>query len=51
MCDSKDLVEKIVMDVTNPLDFSTGVPPRLAVGHKDSPLGNNSAPFARGQGR
>jgi 8-hydroxy-5-deazaflavin:NADPH oxidoreductase len=36
MCDPKDLVEKIVIDVTNPFDFSTGVPPRLAVGHTDS---------------
>jgi len=36
MCDPKDLVDKIVIDVTNPLDFSEGTPPRLAVGHKDS---------------
>jgi hypothetical protein len=27
---------KIVIDVTNPLDFSNGVPPKLAVGHTDS---------------
>ena len=27
---------KVVIDVTNPLDFSKGVPPRLAVGHDDS---------------
>ena len=25
-----------VIDVTNPLDFSKGIPPRLAVGHTDS---------------
>jgi predicted dinucleotide-binding enzyme len=27
---------KVVIDVTNPLDFSKGVPPRLAVGRDDS---------------
>jgi predicted dinucleotide-binding enzyme len=27
---------KVVIDVTNPLDFSAGMPPRLAVGHTDS---------------
>ena len=27
---------KIVIDTTNPLDFSAGVPPRLALGHTDS---------------
>lgn len=27
---------KVVVDVTNPLDFSKGVPPKLAVGHTDS---------------
>jgi hypothetical protein len=27
---------KIVIDTTNPLDFSGGMPPRLAVGHTDS---------------
>ena len=27
---------KVVIDVTNPLDFSKGMPPRLAVGHTDS---------------
>ncbi len=36
MCDPKDLVDKLVIDVTNPLDFSTGVSPRLAVGYTDS---------------
>lgn len=27
---------KVVMDATNPLDFSQGMPPRLALGHTDS---------------
>lgn len=36
MCDPKDLLDKTVIDVTNPLDFSSGLPPRLAVGHTDS---------------
>jgi predicted dinucleotide-binding enzyme len=27
---------KVVVDVTNPLDFSKGMPPSLAVGHTDS---------------
>jgi predicted dinucleotide-binding enzyme len=27
---------KLVIDTTNPLDFSGGMPPRLAVGHTDS---------------
>lgn len=27
---------KIVVDVTNPLDFSKGMPPHLALGHNDS---------------
>lgn len=27
---------KVVIDVTNPLDFSNGIPPKLAVGHNDS---------------
>jgi hypothetical protein len=27
---------KVAVDVTNPLDFSKGVPPKLAVGHTDS---------------
>jgi 8-hydroxy-5-deazaflavin:NADPH oxidoreductase len=37
MADSNNFVGKIVIDVTNPLDFSTGMPPRLALGHTDSP--------------
>lgn len=31
-----NLSGKVVIDVTNPLDFSKGVPPRLAVGRDDS---------------
>jgi hypothetical protein len=27
---------KVLIDVTNPLDFSAGMPPRLAIGHTDS---------------
>lgn len=30
------LAGKVVIDATNPLDFSQGPPPRLAVGHTDS---------------
>jgi predicted dinucleotide-binding enzyme len=30
------LAGKVVVDVTNPLDFSGGVPPALAVGHDES---------------
>ena len=36
MCDPKDLVEKTVIDVTNPLDFSAEGLPKLAVGYMDS---------------
>jgi predicted dinucleotide-binding enzyme len=36
MADSNNFVGKILIDVTNPLDFSTGMPPRLALGHTDS---------------
>jgi 8-hydroxy-5-deazaflavin:NADPH oxidoreductase len=38
MADSatKNFAGKIVIDVTNPLDFSKGMPPKLAVGHTDS---------------
>ncbi|MBK8184528.1 MAG: NAD(P)-binding domain-containing protein [Candidatus Competibacteraceae bacterium] len=31
-----NLAGKIVIDTTNPLDFSGGIPPKLAVGHTDS---------------
>ena len=30
------LAGKVVIDATNPMDFSGGVPPKLAVGHTDS---------------
>jgi 8-hydroxy-5-deazaflavin:NADPH oxidoreductase len=36
MADSNNFVGKIVIDVTNALDFTTGMPPRLALGHTDS---------------
>lgn len=36
MANVKNFTGKIVIDVTNPLDFSKGVPPKLAVGHTDS---------------
>jgi predicted dinucleotide-binding enzyme len=36
IADQKNFVGKIVIDVTNPLDFTKGTPPRLAVGHTDS---------------
>lgn len=32
----QSLKDKIVIDVTNPLDFSAGMPPRLSVGTSDS---------------
>jgi 8-hydroxy-5-deazaflavin:NADPH oxidoreductase len=36
MASSTNFVGKIVIDITNPLDFSNGMPPRLALGHTDS---------------
>ena len=36
LSNSKNLTNKIVIDVTNPLEFSKGTPPTLAVGHTDS---------------
>ena len=36
LANSKNLAKKIVIDVTNPLDFSKGMPPTLALGHTDS---------------
>lgn len=36
MADPKNFVGKVVIDVTNPLDFSKGMPPKLAIGHTDS---------------
>jgi len=36
LANAKNLAKKIVIDVTNPLDFSKGMPPTLALGHTDS---------------
>lgn len=36
MADPKNFAGKTIIDVTNPLDFSKGLPPTLAVGHTDS---------------
>lgn len=36
LADPKNFARKVVIDVTNPLDFSKGMPPKLAVGHTDS---------------
>jgi predicted dinucleotide-binding enzyme len=36
MANPKNFAGKIVIDVTNPLDFSEGMPPKLAIGHTDS---------------
>lgn len=36
MADPNNLAGKVVIDVINPLDFSKGMPPRLAIGHTDS---------------
>jgi hypothetical protein len=36
MADPKNFAGKIVIDVTNPLDFSKGMPPKMAIGHTDS---------------
>jgi 8-hydroxy-5-deazaflavin:NADPH oxidoreductase len=36
MADPKNFAGKVVIDVTNPLDFSKGMPPRLAIGHTNS---------------
>lgn len=33
---ARALAGKVVVDTTNPLDFSHGMPPRLALGHTDS---------------
>ena len=33
---AKNLAGKVVIDATNPLDFSKGMPPTLALGHTDS---------------
>ena len=36
LSEKKNLAGKVVIDVTNPLDFSAGPPPKLALGHTDS---------------
>ena len=36
MADPNNFSGKVVIDTTNPLDFSQGLPPRMAVGHTDS---------------
>jgi len=36
MADAKNFSGKVVIDVTNPLDFSKGMPPKLAIGQTDS---------------
>jgi predicted dinucleotide-binding enzyme len=36
MADPKNFAGKVVIDTTNPLDFSKGIPPRMAVGYNDS---------------
>lgn len=36
LSDTKNFAGKVVIDVTNPLDFSAGPPPKLALGHTDS---------------
>jgi hypothetical protein len=32
MADPDNMTDKVVIDTTNPLDFSQGLPPRMAVG-------------------
>ena len=36
MAGPSNMTGKVVIDTTNPLDFSQGLPPRMAVGHTDS---------------
>lgn len=36
LAESKNFKNKIVIDVTNPLDFSQGMPPKMALGHTTS---------------
>jgi len=36
MAGPESFAGKVVIDTTNPLDFSKGMPPRLSVGHTDS---------------
>ncbi|MGA3243474.1 MAG: NADPH-dependent F420 reductase [Bacteroidota bacterium] len=36
LSESINFIDKVVIDVTNPLDFSSGPPPKLALGYTDS---------------
>jgi predicted dinucleotide-binding enzyme len=36
MAGPSNMSDKVIIDTTNPLDFSQGLPPRMAVGHTDS---------------
>jgi predicted dinucleotide-binding enzyme len=36
MAGPSNMAGKVVIDTTNPLDFSQGLPPHMAVGHRDS---------------
>lgn len=36
LADPANFAGKVLIDTTNPLDFSQGMPPRLAIGHADS---------------
>src|ERR671926_257402 len=36
MVDPQNFAGKVLIDVTNPLEFSEGMPPRLAIGYADS---------------
>jgi predicted dinucleotide-binding enzyme len=36
LADPATLAGKVVIDTVNPLDFSGGIPPKLAIGHTDS---------------
>lgn len=36
LADPRNLADKVVIDTINPLDFSGGIPPKLAIGHTDS---------------
>jgi 8-hydroxy-5-deazaflavin:NADPH oxidoreductase len=36
LSEKRNFAGKVVIDVTNPLDFSAGPPPKLALGHTDS---------------
>ncbi len=36
LANPQNLANKVVIDVTNPLDFSKGMPPTLIIGHTDS---------------